>query len=88
MTNVQVLLAGTERDPSAQAPVGARVGIAREEPPLAVIVPLDVENLRIAVRVGDRLHGQPENVSARLILKSQPWTILGLTELAHFLDAS
>jgi len=88
MTNVQVLLAGTEHDLTVQAPVAVRVGTDRAEPPPAVTVPPDAENPRTAARVGNRLHGQPKNVSAWLILKSQPRTILGLTELAHFLDAS
>ncbi len=45
-------VAKTEDDPIVEIPTIVRVGIVAIEPTLAVVVALDVEHVRVAVRVG------------------------------------
>ena len=43
----------TNHDNVVEIPAVLRVGIVRVQPPLAVVVPLDVEHVRIAIGIDD-----------------------------------
>jgi hypothetical protein len=45
-------VAETEHDAIVEIPLVVRIGIVAVEPPIAVIIALDVEDVRIAVRIG------------------------------------
>ena len=45
-------VAKTKHDLVVEVPLIVRVDPIRVEPPLAIVVPIDVEHVRVAVRVG------------------------------------
>ncbi len=46
-------ISGAEHDLFVQIPLVVGIGVVRVQPPIAIVVPLDVERLRIAVGIGN-----------------------------------
>ena len=84
-----MLLAETEHEPAVEVPPTVGADPRGAEPPRAVVAALDVEHERVAIGVGNLLHGSPGVVAARLVLESQTdsWAVAGLTQtVAEFLN--